>query len=355
MKHQYSYSRIRTIEECPLKFKYHYVDGIPQMATEAMDFGKKIHEAVAAALQGKPDFSHFDSAQMPEVKSMVQTAVDYVGDRTVVDCEEEFGVTKNFQPFPFSDAYYRGIVDAVVFSPDTGMEVIDFKTNGINYSKDQLLLYALLTGTEHNILPDRVSYLSLRFGKTQTWQTNLMELIEFKENLAKRVSRIENETDFNPNPGEHCSFCSYIHKCPAAKMLEIPKITDDKTAIKQLKLSEAHAAIASSLKKTAQAYVKKTGESLVDGDKIFGPVTSQAISIKNEDELLRKLQAEGYNPDDLRKLDTKSLKEIPGLIEKFGEELKITTRTTFKWSKKLTKKEENGNVECNDSSNRKTA
>src|SRR6056297_1539800 len=269
MKHQYSYSRIKTFEECPLKFRYRYVDGLPQMTTEAMDFGKKIHEAVAAALQGKPDFSHFDSSQMDEVKQMVQTAVDYVGDRTVVDCEKEFGVTKNFQPFPFSDAYYRGIVDTVVFSPDSGMEVIDFKTNGINYAKDQLLLYALLTGTEHNILPDRVTYLSLRFGKVQTWRIDLVELIEFKENLAKRVSRIEQETEFEPTPSENCSFCCYIHKCPVAKMLEIPKITDDQSAIQQLKLSEAHSAIASSLKKTTQAFVKKSGESLVDGDKLF--------------------------------------------------------------------------------------
>ena len=347
MKHQYSYSRIRTFEECPLKFKYHYIDGIPQMATEAMDFGKKIHEAVAAALQGKPDFSHFDSSQLKEVKQMVQTAVDYMGDRTVVDCEKEFGVTKNFQPFPFSEAYYRGIVDAVVFSPDSGMEIIDFKTNGINYAKDQLLLYALLTGTEHNILPDRVTYLSLMFGKKQTWEIDLMELVEFKENLAKRVSRIESETEFKPIPGEHCSFCSYLHKCPAAKLLEIPKITDDKSALQQLKLAEAHAALSSSLKKTVQVFVKKSGNHLSDGDKIFGPVTSQAISIKNEDELLRKLQAEGYNPDGLRKLDTKSLKSIPGLIEKFGDWLKITTRTTYKWSKKLTKEDDQNDANNN--------
>src|SRR6056297_2030683 len=165
MKHQYSYSRIRTFEECPLKFRYRYVDELPQMTTEAMDFGKKIHEAVAAALQGKPDFSHFDSSQMDEVKQMVQTAVDYVGDRTIVACEKAFGVTKLFQPFPFSDAYYRGIVDVVVFSPDSGIEIIDFKTNVINYySKDQLLLYALLAGTEFNVLPEKISYLSLRFG-----------------------------------------------------------------------------------------------------------------------------------------------------------------------------------------------
>jgi len=333
MKNQYSFSRIKTFEECPLKFRYRYVDELPQMATEAMTFGKNIHEAVATALEGKPDFSHFDSDQMNEVKQMVQTAVDYVGERTVVSCEKPFGVTKLFQPFPFSDAYYRGIVDAVVFSPDTGMEIIDFKTNGINYSKDQLLLYALLAGTEFNVLPEKITYLSLRFGKVQTWKIDFMELVEFKENLAKRVSRIENETEFKPNPGEHCSFCSYIHKCPTAKMLEIPRITDDKSAIQQLKLAEAHSAIASSLKKTAQAYVKKSGESLVDGDNVFGPVESQAVSIKDEEALLRKLAQEGYNTETLRKLDTKSLKSIPGLIEKFGDWLKITNRTTYKWQK----------------------
>ena len=182
-----------------------------------------------------------------------------------------------------------------------------------------------------------------------------MELVEFKENLAKRVSRIENETDFNPNPGEHCSFCSYIHKCPVAKLLEIPMITDDKGALQQLKLAEAHSAIASSLKKTAQAFVKKTGNPLSEGDKVFGPVESQVVSIKDEEVLLRKLAQEGYNTETLRKLDTKSLKTIPGLIEKFGEELKITTRTTYKWSKKLTKKEVEEYDTCNSNSNRKTA
>ena len=77
--------------------------------------------------------------------------------------------------FPFFVASYRGIVDAVVFSPDSKMEIIDFKNNSIHYSKAQLLFYALLTGTEFNILPEKITLLSLSSGKRQTWQTDLIE------------------------------------------------------------------------------------------------------------------------------------------------------------------------------------
>jgi len=56
------------------------------------------------------------------------------------------------------------------------------------------------------------------------------------------------------------------------------------------KLANAHEELSSSLKKTVQAYLKKSAEFLVDGDKVFGPVTSQAITIKNEQALLLKLQ-----------------------------------------------------------------
>jgi len=49
------------------------------------------------------------------------------------------------------------------------MEIIDFKNNSIHYSKAQLLFYALLTGTEFNILPEKITHFVLKF-----WQkTNL--------------------------------------------------------------------------------------------------------------------------------------------------------------------------------------
>ena len=237
------------------------------------------------------------------------------------------------------------------------MEVIDFKTNYAGYPKEQLLFYALLLNANFKVLPDKLTYFSLRLNHAVSHNFSQKELDKFKERLLKQKQQLEDTTEFKEKPGEHCSFCSFIHKCPAAKLLELPGVANPEQAKEILLLGELHTAFASDCKKLAQNFVKETGEVVPDeeGGRIFSPNTTEAVKITEMEKLMERLQEEGYEPDMYKQIDTKLLKRIPDYRKKFDSCIKIMPRTTYKWSKISTKKEEEAHDERNSHSTRKTA
>src|SRR6056297_610462 len=359
MKNQLSFSKLRTFETCPKMYDYKYNQKLPTFETESMKFGSDLHQTISdALLDKKTDYAVFPSEKLSEAERLVNNALEYVEARTVVGSEQKFGMTEEFEEATYEEGIFRGIVDAIIYDPDDGMEIIDFKTNYAGYPKEQLLFYALLLNANFKVLPDKLTYFSLRLNQAVTHTVMVKELEDFKERLLKQKQEIETTKEFKENPGSHCSLCSFIHKCLlAAKTLELPEIKTLEQAKDILLKGEMHTAFASKCKKLAQNFVKETGEAVPDeeGKRIFSPNTTEAVKITDMEQLMERLQDEGYEPDMYKHIDTKLLKRIPDYRKKFDSCIKIMSRTTYKWTKISTKKEENGNVECNDSSNRKTA
>jgi|GEM_PF-1880868 len=359
MKNQLSFSKLRTFETCPKMYDYKYVQKLPTFQTEAMKFGIDLHQTISDELLEKnPDYTVFSCEKLSEVERMVDNAIQYIEGRTVVGSEQQFGMTENFEEATYEEGMFKGIVDAIIYDPEEGMEVIDFKTNYAGYPKEQLLFYALLLNANFKVLPDKLTYFSLRLNQAVSHTISAKELEDFKEKLLKQKHEIEATKEFKEKPGEHCSLCSFIHKCLlAAKTLELPQVATPAQAKEILLLGELHSAFASECKKLAQNFVKETGEAVPDeeGKRIFSPNTTEAVKITDMEQLMERLQEEGYEPDMYKHIDTKLLKRIPEYRKKFDSCIKIMPRTTYKWTKISSKKEENGNVERNSHSTRKTA
>src|SRR6056297_2294319 len=353
---QYSYTRLKTYQNCPKQFDFRYIQGLPVKTNTGMRFGEKIHKLIADSLTGTPDYSILDITQVQEAQALVANALNYIGERTLVGSELPLGVDRKFRQKPFEKAYLRGVVDAIVYSPSEGIELIDFKTNYSPESKEQLLLYALLSAPQIGVLPEKLTFFSLRFNEATSWDMDIEEVENFRLFLKSRIARIETTKTFEPQPSDECDTCAFVGLCPAAQALNIPDVTDSEAALKAYKEAQAHAAAAKKLKKAAKEFVKETGESLEDGGKVFGPVRSEAVSIEDREGLVNALIDEGYDTFEVTSVDSSQLKKIPDYQTRFARWLKIIPRTTYTWSKKQTNgKEADGYVECNDSSTRKTA
>jgi len=355
---QLSFSRLRTFQTCPKQYDFKYIQKLPNFQTEAMKYGIDLHQTISDALLGKKtDYTVFPAEKLSEAERMIENALQYIESRTVVGSEQKFGMTETFKEATYEEGLFKGIVDAIVYDPEEGMEVIDFKTNYAGYPKEQLLFYALLLNANFKVLPDKLTYFSLRLNQAITHKVTVKELEDFKERLLKQKQELETTTEFREKPGEHCSFCSYLRKCPAAKILELPEIITTKQAKEILLLGELHTAFASDCKKLAQQYVKKTGEVVLDevNERVFEPNTTEAVKITEMEKLMERLQEEGYEPDMYKHIDTKLLKRIPDYRKKFDSCIKIMPRTTYKWTKISTKKEDEAHDERNSHSTRKTA
>jgi len=230
MENQLSFSKLRTYATCPKQYDYKYNQKLPTFETESMKFGSYLHQTISdELLEKKPDYTVFPIET--EAERLVDNALQFVGDRTLVGSEQKFGMTEEFEEATYEEGIFRGIVDAIIYDPDDGMEIIDFKTNYAGYPKEQLLFYALLLNANFKVLPDKLTYFSLRLNQAVTHTVTVKELEYFKESLLKQKQEIEATKEFKENPGNHCSLCSFIHKCLlAAKTLELPEITTPEQA-----------------------------------------------------------------------------------------------------------------------------
>ena len=138
----WSFSRIKSFEQCPKKF-YHLkvAKDYKEPETEAMLYGTAVHEAAEEYIRdGKPLPPEYEYIKAPlDSLNMKQ------GEKL---CEYEMGLTADLEPCGFWDdeVWYRGIADLVILDKENKVAwVIDYKTSkSARYAdKGQLELMAL--------------------------------------------------------------------------------------------------------------------------------------------------------------------------------------------------------------------
>jgi len=138
----WSFSRIKSFEQCPKKF-YHLkvAKDYKEPQTEAMLYGTAVHEAAEEYVRdGKPLPPEYDY-----IKAPLDALRSKKGEKL---CELEMGLTADLEPCGFWDdnCWYRGIADLVILDKESKIAwVIDYKTSkNTRYAdKGQLELMAL--------------------------------------------------------------------------------------------------------------------------------------------------------------------------------------------------------------------
>ena len=140
----WSYSRIKSFEQCPKQF-YHLkvVKDYEEPISFAMNYGNEFHKAAEEYVR--------DSKDLPKKFLFAKAALDVLNEKEGSKlCEHKMGLTESLDPCGFmaKGVWWRGIVDLLILDVDKKIAwVVDYKTGkSARYAdKGQLELMALAT------------------------------------------------------------------------------------------------------------------------------------------------------------------------------------------------------------------
>jgi putative RecB family exonuclease len=236
-----SFTRIDTFENCPRRFRYQYVDGIPQAPAPQLSFGTSVH----AALEWLYDRKHpvlppleellqalFDrwetdgfaevgrEAQLEayqharEVITRIHGRLDREGFRLPAATEVWFEL-----PFP-GDVVVVGAIDRVDVDEQGGLHVVDYKTSRRARNRTQvkgslqLGIYALATRELYGSLPVSVALDFVVPGLVVDVPVSELDLDAVAGRVADAARRIRAREDV-PTPNRLCDWCDFQAVCPA--------------------------------------------------------------------------------------------------------------------------------------------
>jgi putative RecB family exonuclease len=85
-------------------------------------------------------------------------------------------------------------------------------------------VYALAAEQRYGREVERVRFIYLAHGIESRWEPEREDIEAARERLAEVTSRMYSDTEFEPNPGEHCGRCPFSDICPEAGRVELPDL-----------------------------------------------------------------------------------------------------------------------------------
>ncbi len=263
-----SYSSYRTYLECPLRWKYLYVERRPEVPRGYFTFGRVVHsvleEIVRPLVVPAPrrreggesqttlhDFPTSESAEpLPAPTGRVVGPEALVGlydrlwssegygskdeeeryrslgrelllryrDRLELDPPSPIAVEEHLET-RWDGLSVHGYVDRIDRTPDGGLEVVDYKTSrelsAVDaFSSDQLSLYQVLVERSYRAPVERLTLLHLRSLTPLRTPARGPHVLEPLHQRMGEVADGIREEAFEPTPGPHCARCDFRTICP---------------------------------------------------------------------------------------------------------------------------------------------
>lgn len=273
----YSHSRLSTYEQCPLKFRFKYIDRLDAEKEDTIEafLGSRVHDTLEWL---------YTKVQMTKIPSLKQTISQYkkiwkenynkniIINKKDISAKNYFNLGSKFikkyyerhKPFDENtigmemrvlidlngDGKYKiqGYIDRLAYNEkEKAYEIHDYKTNSTLKTKEeldqdrQLALYSI--GIK-NMFPDakkvNLVWHFLAFQKQFYSDRSEKQLEKLKQDTIRLIDRIEATKTFKPNKSSLCKWCEYQPVCPLWKHLFMLE------------------------KETANEYLKDTGVNLVN-------------------------------------------------------------------------------------------
>lgn len=259
-----SYSSYRTYQECPLRWRFLYIDKLPEAPRGYFTFGRVVHsvlEELVAPLvvpsarrvgeserQRTLDEWHAHSGPGATARWMTSEEMLAAYDRAwssegYTSPEEEsryrtlgreilvryYDFLVREHPLPVSveehlEARWDGIpihgyIDRIDRTPAGGLEIVDYKTsrelsNDDARDSDQLSLYQVLVENNYAEPVEGLTLYHLRsLTPLRVAPRERAALAGLHDRLGKALDGIRAEA-FDPAPGRHCSRCDFQDRCP---------------------------------------------------------------------------------------------------------------------------------------------
>ena len=247
----YSHSKLSTFEQCPLKFKFRYIDRLTPDFDQSIEgfLGNQVHNILEWIYRNSErDFEldeiiqnyliNWNKEFNPNIKIVKQEYdSEYYFNKGI-----RFLINYFLKHSPFKDNtiatekkivlnldsegryQIQGYIDRVVHHRDTNVfEVHDYKTGAMKSQEDldndrQLALYALGIRQEFENATDvHLFWHFLDFNEQKCSKRTEEQLSQLKKELIDLINKIESTTDFHPKEGVLCNWCEYRTNCPAVE------------------------------------------------------------------------------------------------------------------------------------------
>jgi putative RecB family exonuclease len=244
----WSHSRVALFDQCPLAYRYRYLDDIPDaFTTIEQHLGQVVHDvleqAYAERSQGGPVDERWMTAayerlwHSPDLDShrvvkRGMTAEDYRAEGLVMvgayharvfagDTSETVHLEHRFSLDLGAGAElaWAGIIDRLARLGDGTLRIVDYKTGKSlpDLPTDrQLQSYALHVFAEHRVDAVELCIEALRAGATLTMPLPASRADEVRGNLLARIDEIGRAASWPAHPSMLCAWCGFNVICPEA-------------------------------------------------------------------------------------------------------------------------------------------
>ncbi len=241
-------SSVSAFKDCPLAFKFSYLDRLPQPPSPAMTKGTLVHRALER-LHGRPaderlldaaltdlDDARAEMATHPDIteleltdeewdsfyrdaKTLVERYFEIEDPRTVRTVGLELKLSARIGRLTL-----RGIIDRLDLDENGELVVIDYKTGAVpseffeNARLSGVHIYALLVQQVFGRRPASVQllYLAKPLAIVATPSEQSLRGVTSKTSaIWTAVERACANDDFRPRPSALCDYCTFKPYCPA--------------------------------------------------------------------------------------------------------------------------------------------
>ena len=201
----WGFSKLDCFRSCPQKFKFQFLDKLPQPSSPALERGSAIHDQAEAYLRG-----WISALPMP-----LNTWQEEFDNLREMNCQPEaaWGFDREWQLLPnwlHSATWLRAKSDAHYIQGDT-LIIIDFKTGKYRVpSTEQIELYAICGACVYPHI-DKVTaeFWFIDADNTYAKQYTRPHLEELKRKYEHYVAPIYTEEQWAPAPSMECKWCTY--------------------------------------------------------------------------------------------------------------------------------------------------
>ena len=237
LQYRYTYSKLSTYLQCPLKYKYIYIDRLDKkyrVPKPFLSFGNSMHKALY----------HFFKMPVDErTKTALQQILRKVwirDDYTSESEERDFGLKgidqlndfyekeditlkplylEKYFSIRIDDYMLTGKIDRID-ETDSGYEIIDYKTGNYIMTPDelkkdmQLPIYLLAAKYDLELPVSKLTYLYLSDVKRVSVAAAEIDIDMLKQQLIEIMKTIESDTEFRPKDNIFCPYCEFSVICP---------------------------------------------------------------------------------------------------------------------------------------------
>ena len=221
----FSYSKISTYQQCPLKYKFQYIDKIPTKPSIHLIKGSKIHKLLE-------NFESFEYNPNTEYHDIVKSFMDSSLGIEILSKpsirEHQIKLNENLRAddsLTKKETRFIGYIDRINVYVETtpldetskNVELIDFKTGKYKEPKyqdfQQLILYSIYMFDKYEIDSILLRFVYVEHNLENSLLLNRSSTEIYRSQLQKDIETIESDTIFKKNQSPLCPWCDYQQIC----------------------------------------------------------------------------------------------------------------------------------------------